>query len=46
MTNLRVSLLIMSVLVSGKASAVADNYWQFVSNDDGITIYTHEHKKA
>ncbi|MCA0933944.1 START domain-containing protein [Vibrio alginolyticus] len=46
MTNLRVSVVILSILVSGKASAVADNYWQFESSDDGITIYTHEHKKG
>ncbi len=46
MTNLRVSVLIMSVLVLSTASAVAGNYWQFESNDDGITIYTHEHKKG
>ncbi len=46
MMNLRVGVLIMALLVSATASAVADKYWQFESDDDGITIYTHEHKNG
>lgn len=35
----------MTVFLSSTAGAVADNYWQFESDIDGITIYSHKHKK-
>ncbi len=46
MTNLRCNILIIAALFSGAVSAATNNYWQFESDSDGITIYSHEHEKG
>lgn len=33
-----------TVLTSGTVGAEVNNYWQLDSDNDGITIYSHEHK--
>ncbi|MGR5061350.1 START domain-containing protein [Photobacterium sp. DNB22_13_2] len=43
MAALRVSILIATVLMSGIVGAEVNSYWQFDSDNNGITIYTHKH---
>ena len=44
MTSLRMSVLIAAALLSTTVWAQESDYWQFDSDNDGITIYTREHK--
>ena len=44
MASLQISALMATVLISATVAAKANNYWQFDSNNNGITIYSREHK--
>lgn len=44
MASLRMSVLIAGALLSATVWAQENDYWQFDSDNDGITIYTREHK--
>ncbi len=43
MDVLRIILLLSTILLTGSLSAEENSYWQFDSDNDGITIYTREH---
>ncbi|MDG3084998.1 START domain-containing protein [Vibrio hannami] len=46
MEYLRVSTFLVNILISGSLYAEVKNYWQFDSDNNGITIHSREHKEG
>ncbi|HHX8642314.1 TPA: START domain-containing protein [Vibrio diabolicus] len=43
MLHLRIGALLLATFISAGTAAKANEYWQFDSDDNGITIYSREH---
>ncbi|MCG9773870.1 hypothetical protein L1D49_11325, partial [Vibrio diabolicus] len=43
MLHLRIGALLLATFISTGTTAKANEYWQFDSDDNGITIYSREH---